>query len=194
MSTIDLSKSKCENWAIAIQETFMMRILSTMTAVMITILILYVPPASAQIIGNATVIDGDTIEIRNIRVRLFGIDAPEKRQTCQTTKNKSYPCGQRSKNYLRRLIGNRTVRCDDLGQAKFGRRWGQCFSNNLNLQSAMVRTGHARAYRVHSNDYLVEQKHAQTNEAGIWQGFHVRPGRYRKCWRKGRSPHDCSHQ
>ena len=35
------------------------------------------------IIGKATVIDGDTIKINGIKIRLFGIDAPEKKQLCQ---------------------------------------------------------------------------------------------------------------
>ena len=40
-------------------------------------------PAKPQTIsGRASVIDGDTIEIHGIRIRLFGIDAPETGQTC----------------------------------------------------------------------------------------------------------------
>ena len=35
------------------------------------------------IIGKAEVIDGDTIKINSKSIRLFGIDAPEKKQKCK---------------------------------------------------------------------------------------------------------------
>ena len=47
-------------------------------------LLLFASPALAQTItGPARVIDGDTLGVSGQRIRLHGIDAPEKNQTCQ---------------------------------------------------------------------------------------------------------------
>lgn len=62
--------------------------------------------------GQASVIDGDTIEIRGERIRFYGIDAPESRQLCDNASGKPYRCGQKAALALSDKIGRRTVTCD----------------------------------------------------------------------------------
>ena len=65
--------------------------------------------------GIAKVIDGDTIKIGKNKIRLLGIDAPEKKQQCQKTWlsvsffifNKDYQCGELSSDKLKVKINNK---------------------------------------------------------------------------------------
>jgi endonuclease YncB( thermonuclease family) len=49
--------------------------------------------AAAPLTGVALATDGDTILIRDIRIRLEGIDAPETDQFCLDDRAKRFPCG-----------------------------------------------------------------------------------------------------
>jgi endonuclease YncB( thermonuclease family) len=136
--------------------------------------------------GKAHVVDGDTIEIGSVRIRFWGIDAPESRQLCKDASGKAYACGKRSTAYLKTLIGNRIVSCKDRGPAANNRRRGFCMAGGVDLQEAMVAAGHARAFRLHSERYVPHHREARAAKAGIWQGYHRRPGAVRACRRQGR--------
>lgn len=61
------------------------------------ILVVFLGSASAEtavISGRAEVLDGDTLTVGGIPVRLVGIDAPELRQTCKDQVGGEYPCGE----------------------------------------------------------------------------------------------------
>jgi endonuclease YncB( thermonuclease family) len=73
----------------------------------ITLLGIFLSPslANAQdLVGRASVIDGDTIEIHGQRIRLHGIDAPESRQLCEKN-GQEYRCGQQASLALADMVG-----------------------------------------------------------------------------------------
>jgi endonuclease YncB( thermonuclease family) len=53
-----------------------------------------------DLIGQASIIDGNTIEIHGTRIRIFGIDAPESDQLCRNEESELYRCGQKASNAL----------------------------------------------------------------------------------------------
>src|SRR4029453_9677723 len=76
--------------------------------------------AASDPTGRASVIDGDTIEIHGQRIRLFGIDAPESRQTCEAN-GQTYRCGQQAALSLADHVGQRTVACEERDTDRYGR-------------------------------------------------------------------------
>jgi hypothetical protein len=53
------------------------------TIIALVALAIAAPALAAEITGPARVIDGDTLDLAGTRIRLWGIDAPETRQTCE---------------------------------------------------------------------------------------------------------------
>ena len=54
------------------------------------------PALAADLIGRATVTDGDTLTVAQQRIRLWGIDAPESAQQCTARNGQAWPCGRRA--------------------------------------------------------------------------------------------------
>lgn len=138
------------------------------------------PSQAEDIMGRASVIDGDTIEIRGQRIRLHGIDAPESRQTCHDANEKEYRCGQRAALYLDDLLINKTVRCIERDVDRYGRIVGECFAASVNVNAAMVEAGWAVAYTDYSRDYADLEQQAKNELAGLWAGTFTTPSDFRK--------------
>lgn len=132
-------------------------------------------PSPLAIIGRASVIDGDTIEIHGKRIRLFGIDAPESAQTCRDDKGQNYRCGQRAALMLSDKIGQQTVVCDQRDVDRYKRIIAVCRLGNDDLNAWLVREGWAVAYRQFSRDYVRTEEEAKAAKRGIWAGTFTPP-------------------
>ena len=137
--------------------------------------------AVADITGPAKVIDGDTIKIRGAKIRLHGIDAPERAQVCKA-KEKSYRCGTSATLALARRIVGKSVYCDERDRDRYGRIVAVCHAGGEDLNAWLVSEGLALAYRRHSTDYVDQEQAAQEAKRGLWRGEFVPPWQ----WRKGK--------
>jgi endonuclease YncB( thermonuclease family) len=140
--------------------------------------------AGEAVVGRASVVDGDTIDIRGQRFRLFGIDAPESSQSCEDASGASYPCGRRAAQALDRMVEGRTVSCVQRDTDRYGRTVAVCSAGGVDLNGWMARNGQAVAYTQYGADYAGDAAQARREGAGIWQGRFEEPSRYRQS-RKG---------
>lgn len=135
-------------------------------------------PAAAAQTGRATIIDGDTLDVAGVRVRLWGIDAPESRQSCLRVEI-AYPCGQLATQHLGALIAGREVTCAPRTRDRYGRMVALCRVANLDLGAAMVRDGWALAYVRYAADYAGVEEEAKAAGRGLWQGTFTTPWKWR---------------
>ena len=141
-----------------------------------------------KISGFAKVVDGDTIKINSKKIRLYGIDAPEKKQKCKKTYltisfmsfTKDYMCGEVSTEKLIKKINKQKLNCNILDVDRYKRLIGECFMRNINLNSWMVSNGYAVAYTKYSKKYVSDEINAKNNKLGIWQGKFEMPWDYRR--------------
>lgn len=108
--------------------------------------------------------DGDTITIltqqrKQIKVRFYGIDAPELKQ----------PYGKKSKQFLANLIAGEVVEVDENGKDRYKRTIGTIYLNGADINAQMVANGYAWAYRKFSKKYTAQESQAKKQGLGLWR-------------------------
>ena len=129
--------------------------------------------------SKVKIVDGDTIYLKNEKIRFSGIDTPEIKQTCNKN-NETIKCGIQAKELLINKIGNNKVKCVKNGIDKYNRILAECFVNNQSLSKYLVREGYAFAYRKYSTKYVQDEDYAKKNKKGMWAMTFEYPWDYRR--------------
>ena len=131
-------------------------------------------------------IDGDTLDLGGVRIRLHGIDAPETKQSCRAG-GKQWSCGREAARALASRIGGRSVACQERDRDHYGRVVAVCGLSGADLNGWMVAQGWAFAYRRYSHAYVAEESGARAAKRGVWRGEVVPPWDWRRGKRLGGS-------
>jgi endonuclease YncB( thermonuclease family) len=148
---------------------------------------------ASDLIGQASIIDGDTHEINGTRNRLWGIDAPESTQLCRGSDSLQYRCGAQAANDLDGFIAQRPVSCTPITLDRYGRTVAAFSVAGVDLGDWLVRKGLALDWPQYSKGkYGAAQRDAEQAERGVWSGSYVEPWLYRACIRANGGSADCS--
>jgi endonuclease YncB( thermonuclease family) len=157
-----------------------------------------------NVVAAGDIVDGDGFRMGEVSLRLWGIDAPERRaeQVCRRDDQARTPfkCGEDAAIALSALTAGKLVICQkpkDAGETQdpgppdesYGRPIVSCWTggkgDRLYLAAEMVRMGHAEPYRLDDQDdpsrnlILQGVTEAKANKAGIWNGWRLSPEDWR---------------
>ncbi len=142
------------------------------------------PPFQTDVSGRAKVIDGDSVYVGNVEVRLFGVDAPEAMQACEMD-GTPWRCGLQAAQALRGLIEGRVVVCEERDQDTHGRIVAVCRHGDTDINAWLVTNGWALAYRRYGHDYVEAESLAKSARLGVWRGVLTAPWDWRQASSQG---------
>jgi endonuclease YncB( thermonuclease family) len=145
-------------------------------------LIHQVAQANDDIAGRASVIDGDTVEIRGQRIRVWGIDAPEGQQRC-VKDGKLWRAHADSANALDAYLAGRSITCKRKDIDRYKRIVATCIvdGEDEDMGGWMVRMGWAFDFTRYSKGYYgAAQAEAKADRRGLWHGECELPWEWRR--------------
>ena len=132
-------------------------------------------PDPVEATGTARIIDGDSIVVDGVEIRLVGIDAPEHEQTCSRA-GAVWPCGKEAAWRIDNRLRGRRVSCRGRERDVHDRLLALCKSGGVEINRWMVEQGWAVSY----NGYPVAERAARRAKRGIWSGSFMRPRDWRE--------------
>lgn len=137
--------------------------------------------AAETLVGRASVIDADTIEIHGERIRLLDVDAPESKQTCKAQDASDWRCGQKASLALSDWIGARPVTCDTTKRDRYGRHLARCVVAGEDVGVWLAESGWVVPYRDCKCETIRSAaSRAKSAQLGIWSGTFMMPWDWRK--------------
>lgn len=133
--------------------------------------------------SDVKVIDGDTIKISGINIRLQGIDTPELKQVCYEEVNgkmQNVLCGRQALSELQNIVLDKVVECTNEGQDKYKRQLSYCYVEGISINRTMVKAGYARSYRYYDLLFIFDELYAMINKNGLWANSFEEPWEWRK--------------
>src|SRR5690348_14618820 len=97
------------------------------TSLVVVATLVPIPAKAGDLIGRASVVDGDTVEIQSQHIRIFGIDAPESSQLCTDKAGAEYRCGKMAANALDEFLAqSRPLTCNVVDHDRNHRAVARC--------------------------------------------------------------------
>ncbi|MGK2861766.1 MAG: thermonuclease family protein [Chitinophagaceae bacterium] len=125
-----------------------------------------VVPISGQSGTVVKIIDGDTFDVltrdKNIyRIRMYGIDCPERKQDFYKV----------AKDVLANYIFKKEIKIISKGRDRNKRIIAIVYYDDKDINLAMIRNGYAWHYKKYSTDlaYAAAEKKARLEKKGLWQ-------------------------
>ena len=140
------------------------------------------PMKYPEMYGHPKVYSGSVLVLNGIKIKLFGIEAPEPRQTCENKYGNSYVCGKEAIIWMQDKLNKKDVSCRILGKIQNGWTTGTCFADNgkTDVAAAIVNAGWALAYTEHTQIYVPYEQEAAAARRGLWAGRFYKPWDWRK--------------
>jgi endonuclease YncB( thermonuclease family) len=146
-----------------------------LAAALLVSIAVFMQPSGRQVAGAVYVVDGDTLRMGALAVRLKDMDAPEMRQSC-LREGAPYPCGKIAREALIGLVRDREVQCRIAGRDRYGRSLARCTVDGQDIGSRMIEAGYAVAY----GGYEREEARARAGRLGLWAGTFEPPSQWRR--------------
>ncbi|HEY7798497.1 MAG TPA: hypothetical protein VIA80_07025 [Hyphomonadaceae bacterium] len=143
-------------------------------------------------VSAADIVDGDTIRMGDVSLRLWGIDAPEADQLCRAASGEPFRCADSAREHLAGLIADKLISCgppvDEEGRRlppadmpalaeTYGRPIVTCHVNTdqgeVDIAKAMVQAGYAHLYEDEdgvTSVYQADLQQAVSAGAGLHGG------------------------